>query len=84
MVACPPDAIILDVRMPVVNGLVFLRALRSRPTSAQIPVVVITGDYFLDESVSDELLALGAAIYLKPRWVREVARILERLLGPRR
>ncbi len=83
VVACAPDAILLDVRMPIANGLVFLRALRANPRFAWTPVAVITGDYFLEPAVSDELMRLGASIYFKPVWLSNLNEIVERLLGQR-
>jgi len=81
VVAFAPDAILLDVRMPIANGLMFLRALRANPHYAWTPVAVITGDYFLDQEVSDELMRLGAAIYFKPVWFSNLTEIVDRLLG---
>src|SRR3989442_14954347 len=49
-----PDAIILDLRMPLVDGLGFLRRLRSRDEHHTTPVAIATGDYFLDDAVSTE------------------------------
>src|SRR5207245_6233818 len=43
-----PDAIILDLRMPLVDGLGFLRRLRAKHEQKQTPVAIVTGDYFLD------------------------------------
>lgn len=37
-----PDAIILDVAMPVMDGPTFLRARRQRPDLAAIPILVLT------------------------------------------
>jgi len=65
----PPSAIILDLRMPLVDGLGFLRALRAQnPSSEQVPVAIVTGDYFLDDHVSAELRSLGAHLTFKPLW----------------
>src|SRR4029078_7815614 len=50
-----PDAIILDMRMPLVDGLGFLRRLRARDNQRETPVAIVTGDYFLDDSVSNQL-----------------------------
>src|SRR5258705_8080953 len=44
----PPDAIILDLRMPRVDGLGFLRQLRSSGGPRRTPVAIVTGDYFVD------------------------------------
>jgi DNA-binding response OmpR family regulator len=38
----PPDLIITDVQMPVMDGWNFLRVLRARPSVAHIPVVFLT------------------------------------------
>ena len=81
VVARAPDAILLDLRMPIANGLVFLRALREDPCHARIPVAVITGDYFVEQAVADELTTLGAAIYFKPMWFNSLVDIVERLLA---
>ena len=37
-----PDLIVLDVMMPVHDGLKVLRALKDEPTTAEIPVVLLT------------------------------------------
>lgn len=37
-----PDAILLDVMMPEMDGVVFLRQLRSNPVTQDIPVVLLT------------------------------------------
>jgi len=38
-----PDAIVMDLAMPGVDGLTTLRALRAMPSTAAIPVLVLTG-----------------------------------------
>src|SRR6476620_4588539 len=42
-----PDAIILDLRMPLMDGLGFLRRLRDHEDQKSTPVAIVTGDYFL-------------------------------------
>lgn len=39
-----PDAVLLDVRMPGIDGWEVLRRLRNNPTSERVPVVVFTAD----------------------------------------
>jgi two-component system CheB/CheR fusion protein len=74
-----PDAIILDMRMPLINGIQFLRQLRRRPHLVQVPVAIVTGDYFLSESVQQELYALGASLKFKPMWVDELVTLARTL-----
>lgn len=38
----PPDLILLDVMLPVADGLEVCRALRSNPATARIPVIMLT------------------------------------------
>ena len=66
-----PQAIILDMRMPITNGLQFLRQVRSRPHLVDVPVAIVTGDYFLPESIQNELKSLGASIRFKPLWLED-------------
>jgi CheY-like chemotaxis protein len=37
-----PDAVLLDVSMPVMDGFAFLRDLRRDPTLADVPVILLT------------------------------------------
>ena len=76
-----PDAIILDLRMPILDGLGFLRRLRAANDQRRIPVAIVTGDYFLDEAVSTELHDLGAELRFKPMWLEDLVGLARNLLG---
>ncbi len=75
-----PDAIILDLRMPLVDGLGFLRRLRAHEEHAATPVAIVTGDYFLDDAVSAELRELGAELRFKPLWLEDLVGLARNLL----
>ena len=75
-----PDAIILDMRMPITTGLQFLRRLRSNAALASIPVAIVTGDYFLSDRIQDELRSLGAVVRYKPLWLDELIHLARTLL----
>ena len=75
-----PDAIILDLRMPLVDGLGFLRRLRSHDDQRSTPVAIVTGDYFLEDAVSNELQALGAELRFKPLWLEDLVGLARNLL----
>lgn len=62
----PPDAIILDYRMPMINGAGFLYRLRSHAAADRIPVLVITGETSFEDEVLQEFKELGAQIRQKP------------------
>lgn len=74
-----PDAIILDLRMPLVNGLGFLYRLRER--NGRVPVTIVTGDATLSEEVMTEIQDLGADVLFKPIWTEELQGLAERLLA---
>jgi two-component system response regulator MprA len=73
-----PDAIILDVMMPRVDGLTALRRLRAAPLTARVPVLLLSGKttaidvdagmsagadgYFAKPFEPDELLAAVAEL----------------------
>jgi len=57
-----PDAILLDVFMPQMDGLATLQALRRNPATAGIPVIFLTAQGGRHDA--DELLGLGAAAVL--------------------
>jgi len=38
-----PDLVVLDLSMPLMDGLQVLRALRSKPETELLPVIVLTG-----------------------------------------
>jgi two-component system, OmpR family, response regulator PrrA len=75
-----PDAIILDLRMPLVDGLGFLKRLRAVDSQRHIPVAIVTGDHFLDEQVSTELRQLGAELKFKPLWLEDLVGLARTLL----
>ena len=67
-----PDAIILDMRMPITNGLQFLRMIRTKPHLVEVPVAIVTGDYFLADPIQNELRSLGASIRFKPMYLEDL------------
>ena len=75
-----PDAIILDLRMPMVDGLGFLRRLRAKADQRRTPVAIVTGDYFLDDAMSTELRELGAELRFKPLWLEDLVGLARNLL----
>ena len=79
-----PDAILLDLRMPFVNGLGFLYRLRANAAHAHVPVAIITGDSCIDDPVLKEMHDLGAELVFKPLWIDEVVSVTRGLLEKRR
>lgn len=75
-----PDAIILDLRMPLLDGMEFLRRLRANAQQRDIPVAIVTGDYFLDDTISAELQSLRVELRFKPLWLEDLVGLAHELL----
>lgn len=72
-----PDLILMDVRMPVVDGLNAIRQIRAStdPKTREIAIVSLSGH--ASASDKEKCLAAGATAYLnKPFGVRELDRII--------
>jgi two-component system alkaline phosphatase synthesis response regulator PhoP len=66
-----PDLIILDLNLPVLSGLEVCRILRSRPTTAQTPIIMLTARTSESDRVTG--LDVGADDYVtKPFSLREL------------
>ena len=73
-----PDLIVLDVMMPVHDGLKVLRALKDEPTTAEIPVVLLTARAAPAEI--EEGWAAGADYYLtKPFHIEQLLEFIDDL-----
>ena len=79
-----PDAILLDLRMPFVNGIGFLYRLRALSDHRHTPVAVITGDSCIDDPAMVELVELKAEVRFKPMWIDEVVTLTRELLAKSR
>lgn len=76
-----PVCIYVDVNMPKMNGLEFLKALKLHPEYSHIPVFILT----TSTSQNDQLtaVALGAKQYIiKPNSYQDLFRILENCCEP--
>jgi CheY-like chemotaxis protein len=73
------DALLLDWHLPDIKGLAAVRQLRAVPGHRQTPLAIITGDYFLDESVPRDLQDLSARIRFKPMWAEELVALVGEL-----
>jgi CheY-like chemotaxis protein len=76
----PPDAIVLDVDMPYMDGVDFVSALQSDGASALIPVVFLT----TNEKAADRAVRLGATACLTtPLLADEFLEAVAHCLQPR-
>lgn len=76
-----PDAIVLDIMMPKLDGYTVHQKLKEDPRLAQIPVVIITGKGYMKEFL-DLRKDLTVAAYLeKPFPVEILVEKLREVLG---
>jgi PAS domain S-box-containing protein len=75
-VADPPDLILLDLHLPDASGLDVLRALRTDPRTAAVPVTVVTADAM--PGMPERLAAAGADGYLaKPLQLTDLLAVVD-------
>jgi CheY-like chemotaxis protein len=77
-----PDAIVLDLMMPAVNGYDVLEALRDDPGTPAVPILVLTAATLSRER--ERCFSEGADVVMtKPFDPRDVAAAIEDLLSDR-
>jgi signal transduction histidine kinase/AmiR/NasT family two-component response regulator len=77
-----PDLVLLDLHLPDMPGEEVLRRLRANPTTADVPVVVLSAD--ARPSQIEHLLDQGARAFLtKPLDVKELLTLLDTMVAER-
>ena len=77
-----PDVITCDISMPGMSGFEVLEAIKSMPTAAEIPVIMLTA--IGQEKDSRRAIALGAADYItKPFSSANLIETIQRQLSAR-
>jgi CheY-like chemotaxis protein len=76
-----PDLILLDIRLPGMDGYAVLEQLRSNSATAAIPVVALTAQAMVGDR--EQALAAGFSEYIaKPIDTRTLAAQVSALMGP--
>ena len=75
----PADLVMADWNMPVMDGLELLRALRSEPAFAKVPVIMVTTEAEIDQMAL--ALAAGATEYVMKPFTKEILADKLRLVG---
>ena len=74
------DGIILDINMPRMNGLEFLKQIRSEEQYSDIPVIMLTTEG--QDEDKDKAVSLGATAYIvKPFKPTQLLGLLERIFS---
>ena len=77
-----PDVILMDVNMPIMDGLAAIAALRSDPRTFRIPIIVVSANAS-PEAVAEALHAGCQAFEAKPVVLRRLVDRIEEVLAGR-
>jgi CheY-like chemotaxis protein len=72
----PPAGVLLDLRMPRMNGAEFVRAMRADPAFASVPIVVLSGDTGAGD------VPPASAVLRKPCDLDELLAVIDRYMTP--
>jgi CheY-like chemotaxis protein len=75
-----PDAILMDIRMPGLDGVTLARRLKSAPTLANIPIIMLTGEA-RRETLMSSMEAGAVAFIVKPFTREALLGKLQKVLG---
>lgn len=75
-----PDAVVIDIRLPGMDGVSFCRLLRNNPRTAGIGVILVSGVCKSEEDRSNALQAGADDFLVKPFSYAEIRLRLQRLL----
>ncbi|WP_337867094.1 response regulator [Ignavibacterium sp.] len=80
VVAEKPDLVILDLMMPIKDGLTILREIKSNPDTSNIPVIMLTTN--AEEDTILKALETGASEYItKPFSTAVLLAKIKKILG---
>ena len=79
-ISAKPDLILMDIQMPIMDGLVATRQIRQIPSLVNVPIIALTA--LAMEADRDRCIAAGANEYLsKPVKLKQLANTIHQLLA---
>ena len=84
LAAAVPSAIILDIQLPDMHGVEFLRVIRKSERLKKVPVIFISARYTEPADRSEAMLAGAGAFFSKPVDIDELWKELKYLLDKKK
>ena len=81
LAAAVPSIIILDIQLPDMHGVEFLRVIRESARLKKVPVVFISAKYTEPADRSEAMLAGAGAFFSKPVGIDELWKEIQYLLA---
>jgi DNA-binding response OmpR family regulator len=75
-----PQAVLIDVRVPLASGARLARALRDLPALSATPLALVTGDRFPTPESVQALRTLDVHLRQKPIWLEELVDLARELV----
>ncbi len=78
---CLYDAVLMDLRMPIMDGLTATRICKQRHHLAQVPIIIVTAE--LGEEIRAAAMSAQASHFIgKPAKIAELTETLQRFINP--
>jgi len=84
LAAAVPSVIILDIQLPDMHGVEFLRVIRQSARLKTVPVIFISARYTEPADRSEAMLAGAGAFFSKPVQIEELWKELKYLLDKKK
>lgn len=79
--AAPPCLVLVDLHLPVMDGLELTRRMKADPATKHIPVVAVTADAM--KGAEESALAAGCDSFVtKPLDTRQFTEVVKKFAGP--
>ncbi len=76
------DLVLMDVKMPKLNGFEVCQRLRANPKTAAIPIIIMTASALYWQDLANRCIELGVADWVKkPFRSQELLQKIHRVLG---
>lgn len=76
-----PALILMDIRMPVMDGITATKIIKSEPSTAKIPVIIVTSSAMSGDSERIISESGGDGYISKPINIKELLKVVAEIIG---